>query len=111
MSAPFGAPRLRADLSFLGYHDSIHHQLILRLAIYQVNMVSGDAEQFHAKDTLRVATTGAGVTGAAGICFAAVQNSLAKSNVGGWGIITRGGGTIGHFSMKSTGLFENLDLD
>jgi hypothetical protein len=68
-------------------------------AIAQNKMAADEDHQFHAKDTLKNATFAAGATGAVGLAFAAIQNSLAKSNIGAWAVITRGGGTITFFSM------------
>ncbi len=40
-----------------------------------------------------------GLTGAVGLFASAVQNTLARQNVGPWGVFVRSGGTIGIFGM------------
>ena len=61
-------------------------------------MAADDERHFHPRDTLKNAAYAAGATGFVGLAFAAIQNSLAKSNVGAWSVITRGGGTVSYFS-------------
>lgn len=39
------------------------------------------------------------IVGGAGLFLSAVQNSLTRQNVTGWGVITRTGGTIAAFGM------------
>ncbi|ORY68340.1 uncharacterized protein BCR38DRAFT_130335 [Pseudomassariella vexata] len=51
-------------------------------------------EPFHAKNALNSGMRGALAGGIAGICASAVQNSLAKSNIGAWGVFTRTGSTV-----------------
>ncbi|KAI1849635.1 hypothetical protein JX266_004584 [Neoarthrinium moseri] len=51
-------------------------------------------EPFHAKNALKSGVNGAAVGGAAGLLASAVQNSLAKTNVGAWGVFSRSGATI-----------------
>jgi hypothetical protein len=78
-----------------------------RPARAHIKMAADEDHHFHPKDTLKNATFAAGATGAVGLCFAAIQNSLAKSNIGAWAVITRGGGTITYFS---TIIFDYLSL-
>lgn len=56
-------------------------------------------EHYEPKDALGRAAHGAWVVGAAGALLSAVQNSLAKQNVGAMGFLTRTGGSIGIFGM------------
>ncbi|KAK6842764.1 hypothetical protein PG990_005301 [Apiospora arundinis] len=51
-------------------------------------------EPFHQKNAIKSAVTGSLVGGAAGFFASAIQNSLAKQNVGAWGVVTRTGGTV-----------------
>ncbi|KAK8082802.1 hypothetical protein PG996_001583 [Apiospora saccharicola] len=51
-------------------------------------------EPFHPKNAVKSAVTGSMVGGAAGFFASAIQNSLAKTNVGAWGVVTRTGGTV-----------------
>ena len=58
-------------------------------------------DQYEPKDALGRAVQGTIVVGSAGALMSAVQNSLAKQNVGAMGFITRTGGTIGIFGMPN----------
>ncbi|KAI0474203.1 hypothetical protein F4859DRAFT_504664 [Xylaria cf. heliscus] len=58
--------------------------------------------QFHPKDAVQSGIRGAVLGGAAGFFMSAVQNSLAKQNVGTWGVFTRTGGTIATLTAVST---------
>ncbi|KAH6653040.1 hypothetical protein BKA67DRAFT_659686 [Truncatella angustata] len=49
---------------------------------------------FHAKNAIKSGVNGAMIGGAAGLIASAVQNSLAKTNVGAFGIFTRSGATV-----------------
>ncbi|KAJ2992139.1 hypothetical protein NUW58_g2270 [Xylaria curta] len=49
---------------------------------------------FHQKDAVKSGIQGAMVGGGAGLLLSSVQNSLAKQNVGAWGVFTRTGGTV-----------------
>jgi hypothetical protein len=55
---------------------------------------------FHQKDAVKSGIQGAMVGGGAGLLISAVQNSLAKQNVGAWGVFTRTGGTIASLSTE-----------
>lgn len=55
------------------------------------------SDQYQPKDALAAAAQGTLVMGSAGALLSAVQNSLAKQNIGAMGFITRTGGTIGLF--------------
>ncbi|KAF8424110.1 NADH-ubiquinone oxidoreductase 213 kDa subunit [Tirmania nivea] len=61
---------------------------------------------YEPKDALARAAQGTLVVGTAGALLSAVQNSLAKQNLGAMGFITRTGGTIGLFAaMGGTYMF------
>ncbi|KAI1812438.1 hypothetical protein GGS20DRAFT_587495 [Poronia punctata] len=49
---------------------------------------------YHQKDAVMAGIQGAMIGGGAGLLMSAVQNSLAKHNVGAFGVFTRTGGTI-----------------
>ncbi|KAI1347046.1 hypothetical protein F5Y01DRAFT_307818 [Xylaria sp. FL0043] len=57
-----------------------------------------DERPFHQKDAVKSGLQGALAGGGFGLLFSAVQNSLAKQNVGAWGVFTRTGGTIASFT-------------
>ncbi|KAI1125238.1 hypothetical protein F5Y10DRAFT_279609 [Nemania abortiva] len=61
-----------------------------------------EEKPFHQKDAVKSGIQGAMVGGAAGILLSAVQNSLAKQNVGAWGVFTRTGGTIASLAALTT---------
>jgi hypothetical protein len=56
--------------------------------------MASEDEQYHPKDAVKAAITGTMITGAAGVLISAIQNTLAKRNVGAWGVFTRTGSTI-----------------
>ncbi|KAH8668721.1 hypothetical protein BX600DRAFT_510790 [Xylariales sp. PMI_506] len=55
-------------------------------------------EPYQPRNPMKLGAQGAIAGGVAGLFTAAVQNSLAKTNVGAWGVLTRSGGTIGLFT-------------
>ncbi|KAI8631844.1 hypothetical protein F5Y19DRAFT_463032 [Xylariaceae sp. FL1651] len=57
---------------------------------------------FHQKDAVKSGIQGAMIGTGAGLLVSAVQNSLAKRNVGAWGVFTRTGGTIAAFTAVAT---------
>jgi len=57
----------------------------------------GDDAHYHPRDAIADGVKGTLISGGAGLFMAAVQNSLAKQNVGAWGVFTRGGGIITTF--------------
>ncbi|KAI1385744.1 uncharacterized protein F4822DRAFT_414053 [Hypoxylon trugodes] len=57
---------------------------------------------FHQHDSLKSAINGALLGGGAGFTVSAVQNSLARRNVGAWGVFTRTGGTVAMFTAGAT---------
>ncbi|KAI2467356.1 hypothetical protein F4781DRAFT_313771 [Annulohypoxylon bovei var. microspora] len=57
---------------------------------------------FHQHDALKAGIKGAILGGSAGFITAAVQNSLAKTNIGAWSVFTRGGGTIAMFTAVTS---------
>lgn len=58
---------------------------------------------FHSRDAVKSGLEGVLAGGAVGFFAAAVQNSLAKQNIGSWAVITKHGGTIASF-----GAFHSL---
>lgn len=50
-------------------------------------------EAYQPQDAIASGTRGALVVGSAGLLLSAVQNTMAKTNVGTMGVITRFGGT------------------
>ncbi|KAI4153286.1 MAG: hypothetical protein L6R39_001618 [Caloplaca ligustica] len=61
-------------------------------------MASEDRPVYHPKDAISATVRTTMILGGAGLFFSAVQNSLARQNVTGWGVFTRTGGTIGMFA-------------
>ncbi|KAI0965560.1 hypothetical protein F4678DRAFT_476556 [Xylaria arbuscula] len=61
-----------------------------------------EEQPFHQKDAVKSGLQGALVGGGAGLLLSAVQNSLAKQNVGAWGVFTRTGGTIASLVTLTT---------
>lgn len=57
---------------------------------------------YHPKDAISAATKAAALTGAVGLVGSAVQNTLARRNVGALGVLTRSGGTVGIFGKRSS---------
>ncbi|KAK3321532.1 hypothetical protein B0H66DRAFT_551995 [Apodospora peruviana] len=62
----------------------------------------GDDDQYHPKDAVAAGVRGCLVVGGAGLFIAAIQNSMAKQNVGSWGVVTRGGGIIATMASAGT---------
>jgi hypothetical protein len=56
---------------------------------------------FRPKDAIGAATTSTVITGGAGFLISAVQNTLSKQNVSGWGVFTKTGSTIALFGSGS----------
>ncbi|OTB01976.1 hypothetical protein M426DRAFT_265272 [Hypoxylon sp. CI-4A] len=57
-----------------------------------------EEHHFHQHDSLKSGIKGALLGGGAGLITSAIQNSLAKRNVGAWGVFSRTGGTVGTFT-------------
>ncbi|KAI0845032.1 hypothetical protein F5Y00DRAFT_265998 [Daldinia vernicosa] len=57
---------------------------------------------FHPHDAIKSGIKGALVGGGAGLITSAVQNSLAKRNVGVWGVFSRTGSTVAMFTALGT---------
>lgn len=55
-------------------------------------------QPFHSKNAIKSGVNGALIGGAAGLIASAVQNSLAKTNVGAFGVFTRSGSTVATLS-------------
>ncbi|KAL3479536.1 hypothetical protein BJX99DRAFT_255531 [Aspergillus californicus] len=60
---------------------------------------------YHPQPTFARTLKTTGLTGSVGLFASAVQNTLARSNVGPWGIFVRSGGTIGVFAAMG-GTYE-----
>lgn len=65
---------------------------------------SPEEHHFHQHDAIKSGIKGSLVGGGAGLITSAVQNSLAKRNVGAFGVFTRTGGTVAMFSTSFSGL-------
>lgn len=63
-------------------------------------MSSEELAQYEPKDALAEMTSDALVVGGFGAILAAVQNTLARQNLGAMGFLTRFGGTAATFSMS-----------
>ncbi|KAL8735557.1 MAG: hypothetical protein Q9166_000725 [cf. Caloplaca sp. 2 TL-2023] len=61
-------------------------------------MASEDKPVYQPKDAISASVRSTMIVGGAGLFLSAVQNSLTRQNVTGWGVITRTGGTIGIFA-------------
>lgn len=61
-------------------------------------MASNTEEKvYHPKDAISASLNTTMLTGGIGLFASAVQNTLAKQNIGPWGVFTRTGSTIGIF--------------
>lgn len=60
-------------------------------------VMAATEEVYHPKDTVSETIKATMVTGAAGLMVSAVQNSLARQNIGAWGVFTRTGSQIAVF--------------
>lgn len=60
-------------------------------------------EPFHPRNAVKSGVNGALFGAASGFIVSAVQNSLAKTNVGAWGVFSRSGSTIATLSTSSRG--------
>ena len=67
-------------------------------------MVSEDEKEttYQPKDAVSTAIESTLITGGAGLAVSAIQNTLTKQNVAGWGIFTRTGGVIAIFGSLSS---------
>ncbi|KAI1102152.1 hypothetical protein F4804DRAFT_334592 [Jackrogersella minutella] len=72
------------------------------MAIAHPIQAEPEEQPFHQRDALKSGVTGAMIGAGAGLLASSVQNSLAKRNVGVWGIFSRTGGTIGLFTAVGT---------
>lgn len=59
-----------------------------------------DEEVFHPQDAIGQGMKTATYTAGAGLFFSAVQNSIAKHNVGTMGVLTRTGSSVALFGMR-----------
>lgn len=67
--------------------------------ILEADAVVDSPTPYYPKDAISESVRSAKFTGSAGLLLAAVQNTLARENVGAFGIFTRFGGTIALFGM------------
>ena len=67
---------------------------------------------YHPKDAVSIAIQSTLITGGAGLTVSAIQNTLTKRNVSGWGVFTRSGGIIAVFGLLPTFIssFEGINL-
>lgn len=72
--------------------------------------MGADEGVYHPHDAIGAAITGTMITGGAGLFMSAVQNALARKNVGPWGVFTRSGSTIAVFGMCSSRLVREMQL-
>lgn len=56
---------------------------------------------YQPKDAVKELIKAASITGAAGVLYAAVQNTLTRQNIGALGVFTRFGSSIGLFGLLS----------
>ena len=62
-------------------------------------MAGGD-DRYHPQDAIGAAINGTLITGTAGAFMSAVQNALARQNIGAMSVFTRSGGVIATFGMS-----------
>ena len=67
-------------------------------------MTSDEENAYHPKDAIGLAVESTLVLGAAGLTVSAIQNTLTKRNVSGWGVFTRTGGVIAIFGRTQAGV-------
>ncbi|KIX01529.1 uncharacterized protein Z518_09255 [Rhinocladiella mackenziei CBS 650.93] len=68
-------------------------------------MAEREETTYQPQDALAASTRAALLTGAAGLFLAAVQNTVAKENIGAFGVFSRFGRTIGFFTATG-GTFQ-----
>lgn len=61
-------------------------------------MAGGD-DRYHPQDAVGAAINGTLITGTAGAFMSAVQNALARQNIGAMSVFSRTGGVIAVFGM------------
>jgi len=64
-------------------------------------MEPAESEVYEPRDAFAQSIDAASITGGAGLLLAAVQNTLARENIGAFGVISRFGGTIALFGILS----------
>jgi len=72
-------------------------------------MAGGD-ERYHPQDAVGAAITGTLITGGAGLFMSAVQNALARRNIGPWAVFSRTGGTIAVFGTWTLILYSDSKM-
>ncbi|EEP80640.1 conserved hypothetical protein [Uncinocarpus reesii 1704] len=72
----------------------------------QATMTSSEEQsRYHPRDAISAAARTTLITGSVGLFTSAIQNTLAKQNVGPWGVFTRTGGTVTLFATMG-GAYE-----
>lgn len=73
-------------------------------------LVTSDSDDaYHPQDALGQSARAAAITGAAGLFLASVQNTVAKENIGAFGVFSRFGSTVGLFAaMGGTYSFASI---
>ncbi|KAL8915498.1 MAG: hypothetical protein Q9171_000063 [Xanthocarpia ochracea] len=66
-------------------------------------MASEGNHVYQPKDAISASVRSTMIVGGAGLFLSAVQNTLTRQNVTGWGVLTRTGGTIGMFAAIGGG--------
>ncbi|KAK4131051.1 hypothetical protein BT67DRAFT_445035 [Trichocladium antarcticum] len=66
---------------------------------------TGDDDHYHPKDAIHASLVSGGMMAGTGLLFAAVRNSLAKTNIGPWAVFTKNGGLIAMFGAVG-GVYE-----
>ena len=69
--------------------------------------ISSRDEVYHPQDAIGNGIRSATFLGGAGLFISAVQNSIAKQNVGTFGVISRTGGSVALFGM--CGIWREID--
>jgi FtsH-binding integral membrane protein len=67
------------------------------------DLVEQDEEVYEPQDAIAKFTQSAVIVGSAGLLLSAVQNTVAKQNLGAMGIVTKFGGTTAMFGMLDHG--------
>jgi hypothetical protein len=71
--------------------------------------MSTEEAVYQPRDAISTSVRSTMITGAAGAFVSAIQNTLTKQNVTGWGIFTRTGGTIAVFGKPSQAPYKEQD--
>ena len=71
-------------------------------------MSAPDSPTYEPKDALEIASEHALIVGGFGAIISAIQNTLARQNLGAMGFLTRFGGTTATFSMSVELSFSDI---